>query len=184
MLGGWEKGRGRLYALHPGGKRGADYKRWPAQKFRQLADRLAARGAGVVVLLGPDETELQALFQGPDLLPLSSSDLEIIIALLEKCHYFISNDSGIMHVASLVDISQYTIYGATNPRRNGAWGGRAVNIFKKDISCRPCIHFIPGGAHLGCRQECLAELSVTEVWNAISAHQEEESRHESEFSRS
>ncbi len=185
VLGDWSGEARPLYVMHPGGKRGAGYKRWPAAKFRALADHLAETlDAKIIVLLGPDEAELQDLFHGPHLLTFCSSDLEIIIALLKKSHYFISNDSGIMHVASLVDISLFTIYGATNPQRNGAWGGRATNIYKKDISCRPCIHFIPSGAHLGCGQECLAGLSVNDVWNVIRAHQEEESRNESQFSRS
>ncbi len=160
-----------FFAMHPGGKRGADYKRWPVANFRELAEELLRRyGLRTVAILGPDEADLAAELAAPSLIPLMTSDLEIIIAVLEKSRYFISNDSGIMHLASLLGRPQLALWGATDPRRNRSWNEQAVNLINESAGCRPCIRFVPTGAHQRCRLECISGITVQAVMTQLAAH--------------
>jgi len=173
-------GEAGYFAMHPGGKRGADYKRWPAAQFRALAGEIFGRfGAPTVAILGPDEREMISSLEAPFLIPLVTNDLEITIAVLEKSRYFISNDSGLMHVASLLGRPQMAIWGATDPRRNRAWNPHAVNLFNESVPCWPCIRFIPTGAHRSCLRECLAGVTVTAAMGLLVQHlsQFESGRH-------
>ena len=155
-------------AIHPGGKQGADYKRWPAGRYRELAGEIARRhGHATVAVLGPDEAALAAELAAPYLIPLCTNDLEIIIAVLEKSRYFISNDSGIMHVAALLGKPMLTIWGATDWRRNGSRSLLVRNVSDDSVACRPCIRFIPSGAHLRCQRECLSGISVVQVMREL-----------------
>lgn len=157
-------------AIHPGGKQGADYKRWPPAQYRELAGEIARTwGHPTIVVLGPDEAALAAQLTAPYLIPLCTNDLEIIIAVLEKSRYFISNDSGIMHVAALLGKPMLTIWGATDWRRNGSRSPLVRNISDESVACRPCIRFIPSGAHHHCQRECLAGISVARVMQELGA---------------
>jgi heptosyltransferase II len=167
-----------FFAFHPGGKQGADYKRWPVQRYRALAKEINQKYAvKTVVILGPDEQDLLAELDAPFLIPLCTNDLEITIAVLEKSRYFISNDSGIMHVATLLDKPLFTIWGATDANRNGGWSNKAINIAASRISCRPCIRFVPEGTHIHCQLECIRSITAAEVFaqvnDYISSHDPE-----------
>ena len=157
--------------MHPGGKRGAHYKRWPVDNFRALAEEIyRTYGFRTLAILGPDETELAEPLRAPALMPLVISDLEIIVAVLEKSSYFISNDSGMMHVASLLGKPQLAIWGATDPKRNRSWNAQAINVINEAATCHPCIRFVPTGKHLNCRRECIAGITVHAVLMRTATH--------------
>ena len=99
-------------AIHPGaggefarqGWQGAG-KRWSVQKFRALAERLAAeRPAHILILGGADEAALKAeILVGvahPERFLVIDEPLLRTAAILAQCSLMISNDSGLMHVAA------------------------------------------------------------------------------------
>lgn len=128
---GLAHGRGRVLAIHPGGAMLDGLKRWPAERFAEVADALSERwGARVVLVGGPDEKELVEAVAShmtiPAIQAAGAVSLLATFALLAEADLFIGNDSGLLHAAAALGAPYVGIYGptaATNfhplPRREG-----------------------------------------------------------------
>ena len=157
-----------VFCFHPGSKLGTDYKRWPLDRFIDLADRLQSRyNARCLFILGPDETEFRDRLAAGRFSVVQSTILENVMAVIDKCDYFISNDSGIMHVASLLHKTTFTIWGGTDIRRNGSRSRDRVDILNPEVDCRPCVKILPE-RQCECDFMCIRSISVDHVFNAIS----------------
>ncbi|MDH3743481.1 MAG: lipopolysaccharide heptosyltransferase II [Acidobacteriota bacterium] len=103
-------------------------KRWPPDRFAELARRLAAtdKGPDPVLIVGPGETELArsiADASGLDLPILGAGlDLAVLAAVLERLSLLVTNDSGPMHLAAAVGTRCVAIFGPTDPRRTAPLG--------------------------------------------------------------
>lgn len=88
-------------AIHPFS---SDPKRnWPLDKFLDLADRLRQKGFEPVFIMSKEERALFPLFA-----PLFSSLIEMA-ETLSSASFFIGNDSGVGHLASMLQIPTLTI---------------------------------------------------------------------------
>ncbi len=66
------------------------------------------------------------------------TNLKEAIAVISRCSLFISNDSGLMHVAGALNIPTVAIFGSTNPVTTSPVGERSIVIYK-GASCSPCL---------------------------------------------
>ncbi len=112
--------------LNPGAGWGA--KRWPAERYGQVAFQLADCGVRSIVNFGPGEEnlarEVEAVSGGSARgLQCSISEL---IALTRRARLFIGGDTGPLHLASALGIPVVGIYGPTDPARNGPYGTKSV----------------------------------------------------------
>ncbi|MFQ5718685.1 MAG: glycosyltransferase family 9 protein [Acidobacteriota bacterium] len=117
--------------LAPGASARQAYKRWPAQRFGNLAHRLLAAGATVKVAFGPGEEDLARTVcqaAGRVDLQLPATSLPLLAELLRAADLFIGNDSGPMHLAWLVGTRVVVLYGPTDPVVNAPWGDNHVLI--------------------------------------------------------
>ena len=108
--------------VNPGAGWGA--KRWPAQRYAEVAKGLAGRGYGVVVNAGPDELELAdevAGATGGAALPVTPT-LGQLIELTRRCSVLIAGDTGPLHLACALGKPVVGIFGPTDPARNGPFG--------------------------------------------------------------
>jgi len=144
-----------IIGIHPGGS--WKYKLWPLKRFAALGDFLVqAFGAKVMVFAGPDETELQ--LQMADMMrlePIIVQDisLRLLASLIKRCHLYIGNDTGPMHIAAAVGTRVISLFGSTDAGRSGPYGNGHVIISSK-LDCAPC-H--PGKHPGGCRRpSCIA----------------------------
>ncbi|TSC71906.1 MAG: glycosyl transferase family protein [Parcubacteria group bacterium Gr01-1014_38] len=114
-----------LIGLHPGSYGDLAYKRWPAERFAELGDRLAERyHATVLVIGGPEERALKAEV-GARMHARSvmvDAPLRVTAALIARCLCFVSNDSGLMHVAVAQSVPTFGLFGPTDERRTAPWG--------------------------------------------------------------
>ena len=152
-----------LVVLHPGAS--CPSKRWPAERFAQVGDHLAARGASVAVLAGAGEEEhgravLRHMRQ-PAIEMLGAFTLGEAASLLKRARLLVSNDSGPVHLACAVGTPVVSIFGrwggGLSPVRWGPMGKNSVTLHH-DIGCRPCL------AHnctIGFK--CLEAVTVEEV---------------------
>lgn len=119
-------------AVHPGCRREAAFKRWPADRFASLINRLSRTGVRIVLLGGPDEMDdvdhvrRELRVEALDL--AGRLDLVQTGAILQRCRCLISNDSGIMHLASVLLVPVIAIFGPTKESHIGPWspGSRVV----------------------------------------------------------
>ena len=109
--------------LNPGAGWGA--KRWPTERYGELARRFAEKGYGVVINSGPGEEMLAKevnAASGKIALTLSPT-LDELIALTRLASLVIAGDTGPLHLASALGKPVVGIFGPTDPARNGPFGG-------------------------------------------------------------
>ncbi len=125
---------------------GATYgpaKMWFPKRFAEVADRLADEFSAKIVLFGsPGDRERADLVQEHSSNRMiniaGATTLKNAIAVIKKCNLFISNDSGLMHLAGALEVPLVAIFGSTNPVTTSPPGKKSV-VIHKDISCSPCL---------------------------------------------
>jgi heptosyltransferase I len=112
----------RIALIAPGAGWGA--KRWPPERYADVARGLAERGFRVLVNSGPGEESLAApIVAGGIAVPLSVT-LSRLIALTRRIALCVGGDTGPLHLASALGRLVVGIYGPTDPSRNGPFGTR------------------------------------------------------------
>lgn len=157
-----------IIGIHPGGS--WKYKLWPVKRFAELGDFLSFEfGAKILIFAGPDEIDLQRqmaeLMQARSIV-IQDVSLRQLSALIQRCHLYIGNDTGPMHIASAMGTRVISLFGSTNANRSGPYGnGHVVISTKLDCSpCHPGKH--PGGCKLGsCR--AMESIPYNQVANII-----------------
>lgn len=116
------KPHGRVVVLNPGA--GKPAKRWPMERFVELAARLGREaGARVLVLWGPsEEPAARAIAQAPGAVLAPRTDLDELIAMARRASVLVAADTGPLHVAAAVGTSCVGLYGPTSAERNGPYG--------------------------------------------------------------
>lgn len=139
--------RGRpLVGLCPGAKR--ETKRWPAERFAQLADRLAQdRNASILLLGSPEEaqlvTDVQRLMTSPVIQAAGKTSLRGLACLLEQCQVVVTNDSGPMHLAGAVGIPVVALFGPTVPELGFRPQGLRDVVIEKKLSSARAASMVP-----------------------------------------
>lgn len=122
----------KFVILNPGAGWGA--KRWPAQRYGEVAYRLARIGISSVVNYGPGEGHLAAAVEATSGGTAKAIRCAIseLITLTRRASLFIGGDTGPLHLAAALRIPVVGIYGPTNPARNGPYGTRSVVLRSAD----------------------------------------------------
>lgn len=104
-------GGGAFLALHPGS--GSARKNWPAERFAELAERLAA-GRKVLVVEGPaDEAAAAPLRRLEGAVVARCLPLGTLGALLARAFLYVGNDSGVSHLAAAGGAPTLALFGPT-----------------------------------------------------------------------
>ncbi|HNY81015.1 MAG TPA: lipopolysaccharide heptosyltransferase II [Sedimentisphaerales bacterium] len=148
-------GRRPIVGMAPGAAYGPA-KRWFPERFAAVADRLAERFACPVLLFGSDgdrpSTEaVQAAAKTPLVDIVGRTNLSDAIALIACCDLFVTNDSGLMHVAGALGVPTVAIFGSTNPQTTYPLGERTV-LVRRPVDCSPCL-----------RKECPADFRCMDL---------------------
>ena len=156
-----------LVGFSPGAV-GSLLKRWYPERFAELALRIGEACPARVLLFGaPNEQELgneicrMAKNQGVVNLAGHTS-LEEAIALIGLCGMFVTNDSGLMHVAAALDVPLVCIFGPTDPGRTAPWSRRHVLVREEGVECygckmRKCDH----------DHECMDRITVERAYQGV-----------------
>lgn len=143
-------------------------KRWPLDRFGELARRLLGDGLHPVVLIGPGEEPLAAEIVtavGPGVRFLGARlDVAGLFAVLAQLPVIVCNDSGPMHLAALAGTRVVALFGPTDPGRTAPLGAEHV-VLSRELDCAPCFEPVCPLEH----HVCLAELPVDEVLAAVRA---------------
>ncbi|MDO9229607.1 MAG: lipopolysaccharide heptosyltransferase II [Syntrophales bacterium] len=118
-------------------------KKWFPERFAAVADRLGGESGSQTILFGSaGDRESAAAVQGSARHPLidiaGMTNLKEAIALIARCSLFISNDSGLMHVAGALGVPTIALFGSTNPVTTSPVGERSV-VIHHDVDCSPCL---------------------------------------------
>ncbi len=149
-----------MVGLHPGGKEPS--KRWPAERFAQVADRLAGETEAQVVVTGSRE-ELEIAHRAAALVRsgrarvvAGETSLGGLAALLARMRLLVTNDTGPSHLAAALGVPSVVIFGPTDPRR---WA-------PLDSSSHRALWSGPGNpiTHISVEQVVEESLALVERW--------------------
>jgi heptosyltransferase-2 len=145
-------------------------KRWPAERYGELAARFAAGGYRAVLLGGPGDREVAAkAFDagGATAVNLAGrTTVRQMAAIIACADVLVANDSAPVHVAAAFDVPTVALFGPTVPemgfRPLSEWG---LSLGAEGLECRPC------SAHGGpeCPEghfACMLGVDVDSVWRA------------------
>jgi heptosyltransferase I len=110
-----------LVLLNPGAGWGA--KRWPAERYGEVAKQLAERGFHIAINSGPSEQDLADEIvetSGGAAMAISPSISELI-AVTRRAALVIAGDTGPLHLACALNRPVVGIFGPTDPARNGPY---------------------------------------------------------------
>jgi heptosyltransferase-2 len=148
----------RLVGIHAGSAifKNQINKRWDFRKYAQVAARLILEQHAFILLFGgPEElelnqqimAELKAQQADHAALIVQMPDIMGSIALMQQCALFLSNDSGLMHIAAALQIPLISIFGYTSHIHTAPWMNTKAVIIRRDLECSPCFYFSPKPAH-------------------------------------
>jgi len=164
-------GEGPLVVLHPGTSAFGAFKRWPPDRFGEVASRLRdAMNARCVVTAGPGEEALAAEVASASggaahVVPLLT--ISRLIELLRKAALIVAGDTGPLHIASLLERPTVGIFGPKDPVIYAPYG--AYNeIVRADVECSTCTR--RKCADLRCINEIAVEQVVEAAKRALSKH--------------
>lgn len=109
--------------LNPGAGWGA--KRWPAERYGELAEWLRKTGYAVFVNAGPSEEPLaeEVVAKSNGAAVALRCSIAELIAVTRCAALVIGGDTGPLHLASALGRPVVGIFGPTDPARNGPFGG-------------------------------------------------------------
>jgi heptosyltransferase I len=121
-----ERGICDFAILNPGAGWGA--KRWPAERYGEVARKLAVQGLRSILNYGPGEEELVRAAEAASAGTAVAMNCTIteLIALTRRARMFIGGDTGPLHLAAALRVPVVAIYGPTDPVRNGPYGTRSI----------------------------------------------------------
>ncbi|HLZ08211.1 MAG TPA: glycosyltransferase family 9 protein, partial [Chloroflexota bacterium] len=160
-----EKAADRLVVLHPGA--GGRRKRWPADRFAALADRLIQAGYSVVLMAGPSDDEVadvvRSLVRHGEVRILADRTLTELDGIFSRTRLFVGNDSGITHLAALAGAPTVALFGPFDP---AYWApiGPIVSVVDAGLSCSH-----RADPREGCHVcDLMPSLSIERVWEAAN----------------
>lgn len=145
-------------------------KLWEEERFARLGEVLVRRYGARILVIGsssdlPLARRLASRMNPAPFVAAGRTDLKLLIALLRRIDLLVTVDSGPMHLAAAIGTPLVALFGPTDPRLIGPYGGDGV-VLRVPLTCSPC-------SKRRCRIEadrlCMRSISVEEVAEAASA---------------
>jgi len=154
----------KLIGINPGAVFGSA-KRWFPERYAQLSLQLHAYSKSTIVIFGgPSEKALGqyiAQLMGNRCINFCcKTSLREAVALIERCQLFITNDSGLMHVAAALNIPQIAIFGSTDYVTTSP-NSLNSQIIRSPVPCSPCLKSECPTDH-----RCMKNITVKMVYDA------------------
>ncbi len=138
----------RFIGINPGGSK--PNKRWSTERFAEVGNRLHDElGLPVMVFGGPGDlqraTAIAERIKHRPLVVAGRATLGDTAALLERCRFLVTGDTGPMHMAVALAVPVVALFGPTSPIKFGPFTSLR-EVLRHDQPCelcpRPCLHTI------------------------------------------
>jgi heptosyltransferase II len=148
---------------------GAEYgpaKRWLPERFAEVVQAVSSQTQVRWILYGTSKDgaagEIISQALGHNCMNrIGQTTIEQLIDELRTCRLLLTNDTGAMHLASLLAVPTVAIFGSTEPRLTGPLGNGHI-VLRHQVECSPCflrecpIDF-----------RCMKAVTVEEVTKAV-----------------
>lgn len=157
---------GLIIGICPGGK--SVEKRWPVERFGAVAKYLEEKyNAKFIIFGGPEDTDAAEIIKNSvreDNVLIAINKIELIenFAMLKKCDFLLTNDTGIMHIAVAVEKPVIALFSIRNTL--GKWfpyGNQHKILYHRFLNC--------DYRKIECMKKSIEMISVEEVINACDA---------------
>lgn len=157
-----------LICLAPGAEFG-NAKRWPVSHFAGLAKTILQThpDAQIVLLGSPKDIDVceQIKIACPAIFQFAGkTQLDQALALIAASDALVSNDSGLLHIASALNRPVIAIYGPTDPLHAPPFSDVAYSL-SLQLACAPCRQRECPLVH----HECMNKLDTEMVWQPLQA---------------
>jgi len=154
-----------VVGFNPGATYGSA-KRWPEERFATIGDWAADRWNAKVMLFGSAAergigVKISQLMHHNPVNLCGLTTLGLAMALIKQCNFFLTNDSGLMHIAAAFQVPLVAIFGPTNPVTTGPMSEKAI-IVRHDFDCSPCLKETCPSDH-----RCMLSIEPDEVWEEM-----------------
>ncbi len=134
-------------------------KRWPVEKFAELAARVDRElGWPTVINCGPGEESLARAISREGRTHVSQGGLRELIAMARGARAFVAGDTGPLHIAAALGTPVVAVFGPTSPRRNGPYAKRARIVRPEGVETT---------YSRSATADDIARVTVDEVFNAL-----------------
>ena len=142
-------------------------KRWPTQHWIELIKILNKDGIKPIILgentslakdISSDDTSIKHMLVG-------KTDLLEAVYILSSAAVVISNDSGLMHIASAVKSKKLVaLFGSSSPKYTAPLSSEEQNtVIYKSLNCSPCFKRECPLRHF----DCMTKITPIEVYSSI-----------------
>jgi heptosyltransferase-2 len=152
-------------------------KQWLPERFSELIKRIGKRmnHAYVVMFGSAKERDKIAEILAPLKKETSGQSLKVFnvagelslreaFVAISYCNVFISNDSGLMHIAASLDLPLIGLFGPTRPEKTAPLNSQS-KVIHYPPECAPCIdRDCPYEDH-----PCMTAITVNEVFNTLKS---------------
>ena len=162
--------------IHPGNDAKNAYRRYPLDLYINLISKILYNNLAsqIYIILGPGELnladiivkQLELYISINKVIIIKSPEFTDLINLFSYSKLFITNDSGLAHIAAAFDIKIINIYGPANPSDTSPISRNQI-IVQPDINieCMPCVKI---GGKYGCKEQtCLRSIDPQILYNLI-----------------
>ncbi len=153
-----------IIGINPGAAYGSA-KCWLPERFKALNERLL-QDPNVYLIYFGDPAGLSLVNaicdgMGERVINLAGkTTIRTLMALIQKCSVFLTNDSGPMHIAYALQTKLVALFGSTSDVKTGPFGNS--HIIHKHVKCSPCYKRV-----CPIDFKCMTSISVEEVATAI-----------------
>ena len=130
-----------LIGLCPGAEYGPA-KRWLPERFAEAAAKITAQSSAQWILFGTKKDaalgeQIAAAIGDHCVNRIGQTTLDQLIDELRQCSLLLTNDTGTMHLATLLGVPVVAVFGSTEPRLTGPLGN-GHTVLRHHVECSPC----------------------------------------------
>lgn len=154
-----------LVGINPGAAYGSA-KCWLPDRFKKVTQQLLGNPHIKILFFGdksgaPLVNDICAGLPAERVINLAGkTTLRELVAFIQACHIFLTNDSGPMHIASALGVPLLALFGSTSDVTTGPYEGGMV--IHKHVPCSPCYRRV---CPIDFR--CMKGIGVEEVYNDL-----------------
>ncbi len=153
-----------IIGINPGAAYGSA-KCWIPERFKEVTKRLLLNPRVIIIYFG-DKAGFSLVRDICHGMPervinlCGKTSIRELMAFINACHIFCTNDSGPMHMASALGIPLLALFGSTSDKTTGPYqGGRVIH---KHVECSPCYR-----RECPIDFRCMTRIEVDEVYNEL-----------------
>lgn len=162
----------KIIVVHPATGVPNHPRQWPVEYFVEVISFLLKSDDIKIILIGaklekPIADTLEKVDEKRIVNFCGITNLYETIEIIKRASFFISGNTGTMHIASVFDIPFIALHGPTNPVRFGPLSEKGI-VIKSNMDCAPCLHL---GFEYSCNEyKCMSLIKPDEVINSIKKY--------------